>query len=232
MVEMNNTTAADTMDIQGKLMEAIAQTTVSSTVDILKGLVLAIIIFVLGWIIAIIISRIFAGFLKAIKLETYLKEHRLENALGTVKISNVLVRIMKYFLILVALQFTVALVELGTVGIFLNEVVVFATQLIGAFMMLLLAVLLGEYAKESIKELSKSSAVRLVARGVKLLVVYVAATVVLSPWYDTTLLANFLLTLLQAAAFGLALAFGIAFGLGSQDDAKDIVKKGRKHFKV
>lgn len=232
MAEMNNTTAAGMVDIQGKLMDAIAQTTVASTVDILKGLVLAIIIFVLGWIVAIIISRIFAGFLKAIRLESYLKEHKLEDALGSVKISNVLVRILKYFLMLVALQFTVFMVELGTVGVFLSEVIVFATQLIGAFVMLLLAVLLGEYAKESIKELSRSPAVNLTARAVKLLVVYVAATVVLSPWYDTTLLANFLLTLLQAAAFGVALAFGIAFGLGSQDEAKDMVKKGRKHLRI
>jgi len=228
MVELNNTTSI--------LMEAVTQTvnnTVENLATILPGLLAAIIIFVLGWVVAVIISRLFSGLLKAIRLEKYLKEHKIEDALGTVKISDVLVKILKYYIILIVLQQAVKFVELGTISAFLTLLLVYAPVLIGAFLTVLLAVLLGEYVKEVIIELSKSPLVRLIGRGTKLIIIYIGLTMALATaGFDTSLISTIFVTVLQAMVFGLALAIGISFGLGGQDDAKDMVKKWRKHLKL
>ncbi|MBU0532051.1 hypothetical protein KKB44_01010 [Candidatus Micrarchaeota archaeon] len=228
MVELNNTTSI--------LMETVTRAvdnTVMNAAELLPGLLAAILVFILGWVVAVIISRIFGGVLKAINLEAYLKEHKVEDALGTVKISNVLTKILKYYIILVFLQAAVDLVALGTVSAFLTDVLAYAPALIGGLLVVLLSVILGEYIKEVIIELSKSPLVRFVGRATKLVVIYIGATMALSTvGYDTSLPSNIFLTVVQAVAFGLALAVGIAFGLGGQDDAKDAVKKWRKHFKL
>jgi len=228
MVELNNTTTI--------LTETVTQAvnnTVTNAAQILPGLLAAIVIFVLGWVVAVIISRLFSGMLKAIKLEGYLKEHKIEDALGSVKISDVLVKILKYYIILIFLQAAVQFIMLGTITVFLTWVLTYAPVLIGAMLVILLAVLLGEYVKEIIIELSTSPMVRFIARATKLVIIYVGVTMALATaGFDTMLISTIFLTVLQAMVFGIALAVGIAFGLGAQDDAKDLTKKWRKHLKV
>jgi hypothetical protein len=227
MVDLNNTTAV----LMDSLRQA-ANETVTNMVMVLPGLLAAIVIFLIGWIVAVIISRLFSGLLKAVRLEDYLKEHKIEDALGTVLISDVLVKILKYYIILIFLTEAVKWVHLGVISSFLTVVLVQAPLLIGAFLVILLAVLLGEYVKEVIVELSKSPLVRFIARATKLVIIYVGVTMALSTIFDTTLISTIFVTVLQALVFGVALAVGIAFGLGGQDEAKDMVKKWRKHLKV
>jgi len=197
------------------------------------NLVFAIVLFVLGWIIALIVGRIVSSILKAVKLETFLKKHKMEDAFGSVKISDVFVKIAKYYVLLVFLQAAVSLVELGTISDFLSSVLVYVPALIGAVIVMVCAVLFGEYVKEKIIELSKSPLVRLSARGAKLVIIYIGLTTALATaGISTILISSVFVTVLQAAVFGIALAIGISFGLGGQDEAKDIIKKGRKQLNV
>ena len=229
MVELNNTTA-----VLINTFSAAVENTATNVATVLPGLLAAIIVFVLGWVVAVIISRIFAGFLKAVRLEALLKEHKIEDSLGTVKISNVLVKILKYYIILIVLQQAIRLVELGTISVFLSSVLIYAPVFIGALLIALLAFILGEYMKQVIIELGpKSPVVRLVGRSTKLVIVFVGLTMALATaGFDTSIIANAFLIVLGALVFGLALATGIAFGLGGQKDAQEVVSKWKKHFKV
>lgn len=205
----------------------------TSIVDLLPKLLGSLLLLALGWVIAIIISRFFLRILKAIKLEDFLKEHKMEDALGTVKISDVLGKIVKYYVILIFLQAVVANVWLGTISDFMSELLMKVPALAAAVLIVLASVLLGEYLKEMIMELSKSSLVKLAARTVKVLVIYVGVTQGLATIpVDTTLLTGIFLTVLQGVVFGIALAIAIAFGLGGQEDAKDIIKNSRKQLKL
>lgn len=229
MAELDNATAVlrDTFvtEAQNAGMEVVA---------ILPGLLIAIIVFILGWVVAVLISRLFAGFLRVVKLEDFLKEHKVEDSLGTIKISNVLVKILKYFIILMVLQKAISLVELGTISVFLYSMLVYAPVFIGALLIALLAFILGEYVKEVIIELqTKSPMVRFLARGTKLVIIFIGVTMALATaGFDTSLISNIFIVVLQALVFGIALAVGIAFGLGGQKDAKDMIGTWRKHLKV
>lgn len=209
------------------------QNLLTSVTELLPGLIAAILVFLLGWVIAILVSRIFRRILKTIKLEEALKEHKVEDALGTVKISDVLTKIVKYYILLIFLQAAASLVWLGTISSFLMMVLLFVPVLIAGILVVLVSVILGEYLKEMIIELSKSPMVKLSGRVVKLLVIYVGVTMGLATiGFNTTLITGIFLTILQGIVYGLALAIGIAFGLGGQDDAKDMIKSSRKHFKL
>jgi hypothetical protein len=213
---------------------AAGQNIADSAVKLLPGLIAAILVFALGWVVSIIVSRIFAGILKMIKLEGYLKELKVEDALGDVKISDVLAKIVKYYVLLIFVQEAVSLVSLGTITNYLALVLFYVPTLIGAFLIVLAAVLLGEYLKETIVDLNKKSPmVKLGARAAKLVVIYIGVTMGLATaGFNTTLITGIFLTVIQAAAFGLALALGIAFGLGGQEDAKDVIKSGRKNLNL
>ncbi|MCI0503428.1 hypothetical protein L0Y65_01825 [Candidatus Micrarchaeota archaeon] len=213
---------------------AAIQNTADGAAKLLPGLIAAILVFVLGWIVSFIVSRIFARILKMIKLEEFLKTHKVEDALGSVRISDVLVKIVKYYVLLVFIQAAVSLMALGTITDYLTTVLLYIPVLIGAAVIVLVAVLFGEYLKEAIIDLnSKSAMVRLGARAAKLVMIYIGLTMGLATaGFNTTLITGVFLTIIQAAAFGLALALGIAFGLGGQDDAKEIIKSGRKNLKL
>lgn len=210
------------------------QTTANSAVELLPGLIAAILVVVLGWVVAFIVSRLFAGLMKAIRFEQFLADHKVEDALGTVRITDVLTKIVKYYVLLIFLQAAVSLVSLGTITAYLTTVLLYAPVLIAAVMILLLAMIFGEYLKEAIVDLDKkSSMVKLTARGTKLVIMYVGATMALATaGFNTVLITGIFMTVIQAAAFGLALALGIAFGLGGQDDAKDVIKSTRKNLKI
>ncbi|MBU0590604.1 hypothetical protein KKF81_00550 [Candidatus Micrarchaeota archaeon] len=229
MVELNNAT-----DVLMATISSAVENTANNIATALPGLVFAILLFIIGWVLAVIISRIFAGLLKAIKFEIFLKEHRVDDALGTVKISNVFVKILKYYIILIFLQAAVSMIELNTLSFFMASVLVYAPVLIGAVLLALMAVIIGEYVKEILLDLgSKSPFVILVARGSKLLIIYIGITMALETiGFSTTLLNQIFVTVLQAAVYGIALAIGISFGLGGQKDAQDFVSRWRKHFRI
>lgn len=216
------------------ILNTTAQNLVNSITTVLPGLLAAILVFVLGWIVAIIISRIFARILRVVGLENYLKSHRMDDALGTVKISDVLTKILKYYVILVFLQTAVSLIQLGTLSIFLTSVLLYAPALIAALLVILASVLIGEYVKEVVIDLDdKSSLVKFIARAAKVIIIYAGLTMGLSTaGFNTTLITNVFLIVLQAMVYGIALAAGLAFGLGGQKDAQDMIGRWRKHLKV
>jgi len=224
------------MDAGAELVDSFtlaAQNSAAQAATMLPLLLMALIVFVLGWVIAVILGRIVGSLLKALKLEDFLKSHMLEDAFGTVRISDILVQIVKYYVLLIFLQAAVSLVQLDTLSAFLSIVLYYAPKLISGFLVLVAAVLFGEYAKETIKAMSKSKVVQTMARAAKVLIVYVGLTMALSTaGIDTTLLNFIFMILLSALAFGIALAMGIAFGLGGQSDAKGLIGSWRKALRI
>ncbi len=219
--------------LQNTLLTAV-ESTLTKTVEALPGLIIAAIIFVIGWIVAVLFAKIFRKFLEAIKLEEFLKENKVEDALGTVKMSDVLTKIVKYYVILIFLQAAAAFIALESLSWFINQVLLYAPAVIAGAIVFVASMLFGEYVKEAILDLrSKSAGVQFVARASKFLIVFIGLTTALSTiGYRTELIENIFLTLIQAIAFGLTLAVGIAFGLGGQKDAHDLIVKVRKHFKI
>ncbi|MBU0586084.1 hypothetical protein KJ780_01080 [Candidatus Micrarchaeota archaeon] len=205
----------------------------TSIVDMLPSLIAAIIVFVLGWLVAVIVSRIFKHMLDVVKMEEFLESHRVHDALGSVKLTGVLVQVLKIYIILYFLQAALTIAALGSLGAYLYTVLLYVPVLIGAFVIFVGAALAGEYIKEKILELGKSGYLTFMARGSKFVIVLIGALTALdTAGFSTTLIDSLIVTVVQAVAVGMGLAFGIAFGLGGQDEAKGVIKNVRKTLKV
>jgi len=211
-----------------------AQETIAGIIGFIPGFVAALLIFLLGWIIAILISRFFGKILEWIKFEAFLKEQEVEEALGTVVISNILTKILYYYIIILFLQQAFMYVKLGAVAAFITDVLVYLPVLIGAVLLVLAAAIIGEFVKMRILSINgKSVMVQYTGRGVKALIVFLGVMAALeTAGFKTDIVKQTFLTLLQAVFYGVALAFGLAFGLGGQQDAKEWVGTVRKRLKV
>jgi len=200
------------------------------TVVFLPRLLAAILIFVAGWIIASVLSWIVEKILLYIGMEKFLKRHKLEDSLGKVKLSNVLVKLSKYYVMLIFLQAAVSILNLGTITEFISAVLLYTPVFIGALLVVVAAAVLGELLKEKIREIEpKSKTLAWLADATKVIVVFLAIIMGLSTMgFDTVIIASSFIAILQGLVYGIALAFALAFGLGGQDDAKDIIKIVRK----
>jgi hypothetical protein len=209
----------------------------NTTADFLRflgALAYAIVIVVVGWLIGSIVSEILRRILNKVKLNEFLKSHKVHGALGSTKIENVLVQLAKYYIIILFLADALRIVQLGTIGQLMNDIVGFAPVLFGGILVVVVAALLGELAKEKILEVSaKSSLTKLSAKLAKVVIIYVGFVVAMGTMgFDVLILQQAFSILLQGLVYGIALAIGISFGFGGQDEAKDVLKKTRKKFNL
>lgn len=219
--------------VQSLLIQT-GQNLVNDIAGFIPGLIYAILVFLLGWVIAVIISRIFGRLLKLVKFEQFLKEQKVSEALGTVVISTVLTKILYYYIVVVFLQEAFLYLNLGTVSTFIRDLLAYLPALIAGVLLVVAAALIGEFIKNRIVEVGrKSTTVHFLARAAKAIIVFLGIMSGLeTAQLGVTIIEQAFIVIISAVSFGLALAFGIAFGLGSQNEARDWVKGLRKKFRV
>jgi len=198
------------------------------------GIVQAAVIVIVGWIVGSLVGLVAKSILDFIKLEQFLKVHKLQDALGSVQVSKVLVQLVKYYIILVFVQLAVFGLALGPLSDFLAKVIDFAPKVIGGMLIVVFAAILGELAKEKVLEVhEKESYMRLIGTGAKYVVVFMGLIVGLDTiGFPTSIVNSTFITIVQALGLGFALAFGLAFGFGGQDTAKEWVKEWKKRLHV
>jgi len=205
-----------------------------NAVSMLPNLVAAVILVIFGWFVGSIVARIVKKIFEFIKLEEFLKSHKVEDALGSVQISKVFVQLIKYYVIFVFLQAAVSIFGLESLSVYLDKVIDYAPKVFGGIIVVVLAALIGELVKEKILEVhEKESYMRLLANGTKYLLVFMGVVMGLDTLgFPTTILTSTFITVVQAIGFAFALAVGLAFGFGGQEAAKDWIKEWRKrlHF--
>lgn len=223
-------------DLAARLVES-ARTTLEATllngIGMLPNIIAALVLFIVGWGMGSIFGWLARRILDGIKFEKYLKAHGLEDALGKVQVTGVIVQLVKYFIWLVFLQQAVALLELGTVSSFIGSLLLYAPVVIGAIAVVIAAALFGEWVYEKFIESGKEPYLKTMGKTAKYLIIFLSVVVGLDTLgYDTTMIKYMVLTAAQGVSWGVALAFGIAFGLGGQETAKDFLQSFRKAFHV
>ncbi len=210
--------------------QTLSTTLIQSTPQIIAAIILVAIGYGVAWIVARVLKRV----LQFIGLEEFLAQHRLEDALGGVQVSRLLVQITKYYILLVFLQAAVSQLNLSALTNFLTAVLDFAVVLIGAGLIIAATALVGELIKERILDVSRKSKLLVtVATAAKYLTIFIGVVVGLDTiGYGTTIITETFVSIVNSVILGIALAVGIAFGLGGQSDAKDMLKKARKKLSI
>ncbi len=203
-------------------------TLVESSIQVLPGIIAAIIVVILGYLIAALVGWVVEKLLDKSGIDLKLQKVCKTDMLGRVQCSNILGLIVKWYVFIAFLAAAVEIVHLGVLTGFLQTVVNWLPNLIVAVLLVLLGLVLADYVDKKIHE-TKIKGAELVARTLYIAIMIIIGVISLNQiGIDVSLLQNLILLAVGSVAVGLALALGISLGLGMKDDAKKFVKDFRR----
>ncbi len=197
-------------------------------VALVPTLVVAVIVFAIGWVLASLVEKVIESIFKSLQVDTALKSAGLDEVMkrtGHPLNSGIFVgSLVKWFIIIVFLIASFDVLGLTQVNLFLKDVVLsYLPQVIVAVLVLMVAVVIAETMQKVVMASARAAHVK----SAHLLGVLTRWAI----WIFALLTALFQLgiapaliqTLVMGVIAGGALAFGLAFGLGGKDQASDII---------
>lgn len=213
--------------LQGPLLELW-----NTLVAYLPNLVGAIAVFLVGVIVALVLRKVVVRVIDVLRIDDLAKKLEITAQFERVglrlNIAGLLGWIVKWFLIVVALIAATDILGWDQVTDYLGQVVLFIPNVIIAVIILLAGILLGNFVKSVVKtaveaaKLESADFLAGLSKWAILIFTFMAALVQLEIAPD---LIRVLFTGLVAM---LALAGGLAFGLGGKDHAHKLLTKLKK----
>jgi len=204
-------------------------------VSFIPNLLFAIIIFVIGWFIGSLLGRVVMEAVKAIKVDHALRSAGVEEIVNRAGYSlnsgAFLGALVKWFVIIVFLLASLQALGLTQVTLFLElGLLPFLARVIVAVLIIIVAAVVAQVA---------ASVVAGSARAAGVMSAGFAATVTRWAIWVFAILAAldqlgvtpFLQTLFTGVVVALAIAFGLAFGLGGQEAAARFIERQRDGMK-
>lgn len=197
----------------------------------LPGFIAGLIILLIGIILASIIKNLLMALLNFLKLDDFLTKTRLIRKGGLIIWEEVLTEILKWSLIVVFLVPTLEVWGLSRAITVLDQFLVYLPNVIVAvviaFVGLIFSNLAADVVRHSVKTLGVSSANSL-SVFTKSAIVFFTVLIVLNQLGVAQDLIRILFTGIVAM---LALAGGLAFGLGGKEIASELLKELREKLK-
>ncbi len=209
------------------------QTLWPAIVNVAAELIIAIVIFIIGWIIGIFLAKLIEHIFKTLKVDEALKKAGIEEPLHrggiTLNSGRFIGSLVKWFIIVLFLVSSLQVLGLSDVNYFLAEVVVaYLPQVIIAVLMLLVAALIGDAMQKIVRASAGAAhfkAANFLGSFTKWIIWIFAILAVLIQLHIAADLIRILFTGVVVAG---AIAFGIAFGLGGQQHASALIEKVKK----
>ncbi len=196
----------------------------AGVIGFLPELVIAILIFVIGWIIASLLARAVDQVIKAIKLDNALRGAGLEQTLARAGFSlnsgRFLGELVKWFIIVVFLVASLEVMHLDQVTMFLRQVVLgYLPQVIVAVLIMIVAVVVAEAMRKLVVASAKAAHIQSAGFLGALTKWAIWIFALLAALLQLGIAVAFLQTLFTGVIVALSLAFGLSFGLGGQTAA-------------
>lgn len=191
--------------------------------------IFALVIFVVGMIIA---KTLYKLIVKAFgsKLDDMVRPLAgvIERAGYKLRIGHIIGWLVKWFFVIVTLIIALDILDLNQLQIFLEGIVAFIPQVIIAAFVLFAGYVLGDFVKKLVKASTKMlnfKSAAMLGNLARTVIIIFACIVALSQVGIGTTIINTLLTGFVAM---IAIAGGLAFGLGGKDHAKDLIEHAKK----
>lgn len=201
--------------------------------DFIPAVVVAFVIFVVGWFIAVLLGRVISQIIHSIKVDSALKSAGVEDLLnrGGFKLDSgqFIGELVKWFVIVVFLVATLEVLGLNQVNAFLQQVVLaYLPQVIVASLILLVAAVVADAVQKLVVGAAKAAEVAQAP--------FLGGVAKWAIWIFAILIALshlgigdfFAQTLFTGIVIALSLAVGISFGFGGQETATRFLEKLRK----
>lgn len=205
-------------------------------VNFIPNFVFAVVVFVIGWFIAVWVEMLIEQVVKAIKVDHALRSAGVgsvvERAGYNLNSGRFLGMLVKWFIIVVFLIASLQILNLAQVTFFLQQIVLsFLPQVIVAVLILLVAAVVAEAAGGVVTGTARAAGIRSAgfAGTMARWAIWIFAIIVALS--QIGIATAYFQTLFTGVIVALSLAFGLAFGLGGQETASRFLDKAREDMR-
>ena len=201
----------------------------------LPNFLAAVIIFVIGWAIGVLLDNVIEQAVKAVRVDHALKSAGIEGIVNrsgyNLNSGKFLGMLVKWFVIVVFFMFALQILGLSEVTFFLQQIVLsFLPQVIVAVLIVLVGAVVAEAAYGVVVGSARAAGIRSagVAGTIARWSIWIFAIVVALS--QLGIASAYFQTLFTGIVVALSLAFGLAFGLGGQEAAARFIEKTREQI--
>jgi small-conductance mechanosensitive channel len=199
-------------------------------VGFVPELVIAIIIFAIGWVLAALIERLIEGIFKTFKVDTALKSAGLEDVIERsghkLNSGRFVGALVKWFVIVVFLIASFDVLGLTQVNLFLRDVVLsYLPQVIIAVLILMISVVIADAVHRIVIASARAAHIKSAVLLGKIAQWAIWIFAILTALFHLGIAPALIQTLFMGVVVALALASGLAFGLGGKDVAARLLEK-------
>ena len=193
----------------------------------IPALIGALIILIIGWVLSGIIARVVETVLNKVGFEHAAERTGITGVIsrsgaGTMRASHVIAELVKWFIRLIFIEIAAQALHLAEVTTLINSIVLFIPNLVVALIIILVGVLAAQFIGRLVRgSLSKANFQQANVFGAVAEYGIIGLAVVTA--LNQIGVATMIVTILFAGIVGaLALAAGLAFGLGGRETAAEI----------
>ena len=201
----------------------------------LPSLIGALLILIIGWIIAVGLDRLVTQILKQIKLDTALNKVGLKNFYRKAGVdfetSEFIGGLVRWTILLVAFLAAADVLGLQQVTDFLNQILGYVPNIFVAVAILLIGMLAANFFAHVVRGavgIARIRSANFLATVTKWVIWIFTVLVALNQLGVASMIINYLM---MAIFFMIALAGGLAFGLGGQKAAAETLEDMRKEMR-
>lgn len=201
-------------------------------ISFVPQIIVAIIIFVVGWVLGVFVSKLIEQLFKSLKVDAALRKAGVEEVVnkgGLLLNSGRFVgALVKWFIIIAFLVASFEVLGLVQVTIFLQQIVLgYLPNVIVAVLILLVAAVLAETVQKVVSSSARAASIKSsnLLGSIAKWAIWIFA--ILAALFQLGIAAAFIQTLFTGAIVAMSLAFGLSFGLGGQDAAARYIEKIR-----
>ena len=195
----------------------------------LPNLIAALIILIVGILIAKAIEKLVQKIIEALKVDELIRKinivKKIEEAGTSVIFSQILAWLVKWFLYVALLIAVSDILKLGQFTDFLKAIALYLPNVIIAVLILVVGLVLGSFLEDLIVKILKGTKAKLVSLIARVAKWAVVIFTVLAALIQLKVAAVLIQTLFTAVVMAIALGAALAFGLGGKDAAKDAIDK-------
>ncbi|MBI2031091.1 MAG: hypothetical protein HYT08_00590 [Candidatus Levybacteria bacterium] len=215
----------------GQTLVASINTAVLAIAEFVPKFVLGLIVLLIGIIVASILKQVVTEIFKALKIEAFLKKYGVPEGKDEFSWGSILSEIVRWFVIIVFLLPTADVWGLPRVDTVLNQVLLYLPNVFVAVIITLVGFVFARLAHDVILASTKGLSPETSRTVASITRWAISIFVILAALNQLGVASDLIRILFTGFVAMLAIAGGIAFGLGGQSSAKDIVEGIRNKLK-
>jgi small-conductance mechanosensitive channel len=198
-------------------------------ISTVPGVVAAIIILVVGYLIAWVIGYVIDKALTQIKLDKWILEKtHMQKIIGSFRLTHFLAVITRWYVFILFLPPAAGLIQLQPLSTFLLSVALWIPNVILAVIIGIVGLMAAHYTEWKILE-TKAKTAQIIAYLAKIVIVIFTLLIVLDQiGVKIAIAQTSFLIILSGVMLAIALMIGIGFGSAFKEEAKKIIKDVKK----